>query len=158
MKYGRLTLTTETERHRNGKLLIVCRCDCGNRVSARLGDIKRGFVVSCGCARLERVLANNEARVKHGATRSNSSLWPTYHSWHMMQHRCLNPKFSRYKDWGGRGITICKRWLTFENFLEDMGPRPSRKHSIDRIDNDGNYEPSNCKWALPHEQRHNRRR
>jgi hypothetical protein len=76
-----------------------------------------------------------------------------YRIWNGMKSRCLNPNRKDYPRYGGRGVTVCERWLRFENFYADMGPRPSPKHSIDRIDNDGNYEPGNCKWATLAEQR-----
>ncbi|HFJ9368552.1 hypothetical protein [Bacillus pacificus] len=82
---------------------------------------------------------------------------PEYNSWHHMKQRCLNPNNDRYKDYGGRGITVCERWLNFENFLEDMGEKPSPEHSLDRIDVNGNYEPSNCKWSDKYEQVDNQR-
>lgn len=80
-----------------------------------------------------------------------------YNSWHNMKQRCLNIKDPRYKDWGGRGITICKRWMNFEYFIKDMGLRPQNT-TLERINNDGNYEPTNCKWATQKEQSENRRR
>ncbi len=81
---------------------------------------------------------------------------PTYGTWATMLSRCRNSHFHKYKDYGARGITVCDRWLTFENFLADMGERPKGR-SIDRINNDGNYEPGNCRWATPQEQRQNQR-
>jgi hypothetical protein len=93
------------------------------------------------------------ARTRHG--RGYSDL--TYTSWHGMKARCNNSNNPRYEDWGGRGITVCERWQSFENFLEDMGERLEGT-SIDRIDNDGNYEPSNCRWATPKEQQEHRRK
>jgi hypothetical protein len=91
------------------------------------------------------------ARITHGSTNS-----PEYHAWGGMRQRCLNPKNRRWKDYGGRGITICARWASFENFLSDMGFKP-KGTSLDRVNNDGNYEPSNCRWATPKEQRTNTR-
>lgn len=96
---------------------------------------------------LEQRHHNNEVYRKAG-----------YGSYQAMKHRCLNPKNKHYINYGGRGITICQRWLdSFRNFMEDMGPKPTPKHTIDRIDSDGNYEPGNCRWATPKEQSKNKR-
>ncbi len=93
------------------------------------------------------------ARLSHGMVRS-----PEYSSWCAMKARCLNPNTTRFEQWGGRGIKICPQWVnSFENFYADVGPRPTPKHSIDRIDNDGNYEPGNVRWATPKEQNNNKR-
>jgi hypothetical protein len=111
--------------------------------------LKRGWTQSCGCLQKDRAKDN----AKHGKTGS-----PEYHAWSAMIQRCTNPKTKQYKDYGGRGIRVCQKWkCSFESFYADMGPRPSKAHSIDRKDNDGNYEPGNCRWATEREQKMNTR-
>lgn len=107
-----------------------------------------GYFCSISCARKK-----NKHAEKHGERTDKS---PTYISWCSMKQRCLNPKATGYHNYGGRGIIICERWMEFENFLSDMGERPEGM-SLDRINNDGNYEPSNCKWSTPKEQFKNSR-
>ena len=103
---------------------------------------------------------DNTYAVTHGYTsiKLSGKRKSEYESWAAMKQRCCNYKHTFYKNYGGRGITICDRWMNFSNFLEDMGPKPTPKHSIDRIDNSGNYEPSNCKWSTRKEQTNNSRR
>lgn len=157
--------------HRFGRLLVLeratsvtrhtrwlCRCDCGETVSVYAHSLRRGFTRSCGCLRREaarEIIEINrglEPNLIHGMTES-----PEYRSWCHMKQRCLNPNSIRYERWGGRGIKICPQWLnSFETFYADVGERPSPIHSIDRINNDGNYEPGNVRWATHKEQRNNR--
>jgi len=125
----------------------VCQCDCGTRSVVDGVHLRRGKTRSCGCLRTEQLTTHGYTA---GYTRS------TYRIWDAMRQRCTNPNHSHYRRYGGRGISVCHRWLhSFEDFLADMGPRPEG-YSIERINNDGNYEPSNCKWIPLADQQKNR--
>ena len=130
----------------------LCRCDCGTERMVAKRDLKRGHSSSCGC--LKREMAPFFHR-KHGHGRPKAQT-PTYKSWSEMIARCSNPKSKIYRYYGGRGIAVCERWRSFENFLADMGERPPER-SLDRIDTNGNYEPKNCRWATKVQQMRNMR-
>lgn len=156
-RYGRLVVVGRADV-RNGDRYWMCRCDCGGEKTVRGKDLLCGKILSCRCLHKEMVAERGRASATHGATRGGACT-PEYHSWNGMRGRCGNPNDHGYADYGGRGITVCERWRSFENFLADMGPRPPGpcRWSIDRIDVNGNYEPGNCRWATDKVQLRNKR-
>jgi len=151
-KYNMLTVIgMGSYRYSNNQIKWDCICDCGNRKSASYTNLVSGNTKSCGC--LRRKLTGNRAR-SHGQSKTSE-----YGIWYAMRDRCSNPKKKEYKHYGGRGIKVCKRWQnSFENFISDMGFRPSKKHTLERGDNNKGYCKANCRWATPKEQARNQRR
>lgn len=151
-RYGRLTVLSKAPATKKGQVKWLCQCDCGTERVVRGDKLRSGSTISCGC------LSADQSRV-HGL-RSH----PLYDTWNGIVQRCTNPNYSAYAGYGGRGVSICDRWLSGEDglsgvecFLADVGARPSPQHSIDRINNDLGYEPNNVRWATPKEQQRNQR-
>lgn len=153
-RFGYLTALRRAGRHAKSRnALWLCRCDCGEEVVVRSDRLRLGLRKACAING-HRWLDWIEERglVRTGRFRNERT------SFEKMWERCRNKKHTKYKAYGAAGITVCERWRSFKNFIEDMGPKPSPKHSIDRIDNKKGYEPGNCRWATAKEQMRNQRR
>lgn len=158
-RFGRLVAVARVGSTLRKSALWECVCDCGQTAYAAYSSLREGKTRSCGCYKREvsRDNMNNHRviRVKHGHARAGQ-LTPTYNTWSAMLGRCTRPSHAKWEAYGARGITVCDRWLSFENFLADMGERPPGT-TLDRVDVDGNYTRANCRWATPKEQRANQR-
>ena len=150
-RFGRLVVMAQTTKseYTKGKRAArfwLCLCDCGKEHTVPTSLLTAGLTRSCGCLGLENRLQNcNKGRGANATHRMSGSRF--YQRWRNIRSRCENKNNPAYPWYGGRGIKVCERWHNFENFLEDMGFPPTPKHHIDRINNDGNYEPCNCRWA-----------
>lgn len=166
-RFGRLVVVRRAGRSSDRKAMWLCRCDCGREIRTMSRSLRVGLTRSCGCIRREvarnainsvRPLAHRALTV-HGCARQGRKT-AEYRVWRNMLTRCRDKNNPTYPYYGGRGISVCSRWSNFEAFLADMGPKPGPGHSfsIDRVNNDGNYEPGNCRWATPQQQAANKRK
>ena len=153
--FGRLTVIKKgvpDKRYEKVKTAWVCECSCGNTLNLTTERLRSGNTRSCGCLARERTILRNKHNTKHGMSKSRE-----YKTWAGMKDRCFNTNNPKYLNYGGRGITVCKEWMgSFEVFYKDMGARP-KGLTIDRINNEGDYEASNCRWATYKEQNNNKR-
>lgn len=155
-RFGRLTVVRRDADVVPGNVRWTCLCKCGKYNSVDRRNLVSGSIRSCGCLLVEFEQSGG-ARLTHGATR-NRRRWPEYYVWAGMIARCEYRKHKSYFRYGGRGIKVCERWRnSFQAFITDMGRRPEPKLTIDRKDNDGNYEPGNCYWATQKQQAANRK-
>lgn len=153
-RYGRLVVTRHIGNIDDNRQHWLCACDCGNETSVRGESLKSGAIKSCGCLSVEVATE----RMRELSTTHGMSGKPIYNVWLSMKARCENKNNTTYKYYGGRGISVCKKWIdSFESFYEDVGDPPTVNHTLDRVNNNGNYEPKNVRWVTMKEQSRNRR-
>lgn len=156
--FGRLRVESVAGKTGSNNTIWRCVCQCGKVRNVIGSCLTSGHTASCGCISTDRIREIGYQQRRHGYSRPNGSHSPTYTSWEAMRSRCSDPAAIGYRNYGGRGITVCDKWnRSFDAFLADMGERPSRQTTLDRIDVNGNYEPGNCRWASKSQQCRNTR-